>query len=330
MKMNSTKIMFMMILISSTLMMLSSTKMMFSWMMMELNFISFIPMMAKSNKMMDQTMKYLIIQSMASSIMVMSMILSSMTETKLKSSMMMMTSLMMKMGMIPFHLWMPMVMNSMNWNMCTMMATWQKLATTMAITQMSSIKMLIIPMCLLLIIPMCLSLTMGAATMTNQKSTKKMMAYSSISNSPWMIYSMMMSKSQFMMMFLTYCTLTIIIMNSFKKNNILYKSQITNLMKKKKMEIMMNILSMSGMPPFTGFIPKMMIISSSINQSMVITASMIISSILSSFSYMKFTSNVMMTNSSQKKSTKKNKFNSYSMMFNMMGTPMMMMNKMIN
>nr|QPN51647.1 NADH dehydrogenase subunit 2 [Lycorma delicatula]QPN51660.1 NADH dehydrogenase subunit 2 [Lycorma delicatula]QPN51751.1 NADH dehydrogenase subunit 2 [Lycorma delicatula] len=319
MKMNLSKMMFIMTMTMSIMMTMSSNSMMFSWMSMEINLISFLPLLKKSNKMNEQSMKYLIIQSMSSSIMMTSMIINAIINCPINESILMMMSILMKMGMIPFHLWVPSIMQMMSWEMCMMMMTMQKMIPTIIATQMTSIK--------LMMMSMIMSMIMAPISGMKQTSLKKLMAYSSISNSPVMIFSLMISKQQFIFLLIMYTTINLTLMNTFKKNNINFLNQINNQTNLTKMSLMISSLSMSGMPPTLGFLMKWMIMKSTICMTPMIPLIMLISSILSTFMYLNMMIPTMTKSNKLKMKKLMKKESIIPIILNLMGIPMMMIFK---
>nr|QPN53259.1 NADH dehydrogenase subunit 2 [Lycorma delicatula]QPN53298.1 NADH dehydrogenase subunit 2 [Lycorma delicatula]QPN53376.1 NADH dehydrogenase subunit 2 [Lycorma delicatula] len=319
MKMNLSKMMFIMTMTMSIIMTMSSNSMMFSWMSMEINLISFLPLLKKSNKMNEQSMKYLIIQSMSSSIMMTSMIINAIINCPINESILMMMSILMKMGMIPFHLWVPSIMQMMSWEMCMMMMTMQKMIPTIIATQMTSIK--------LMMMSMIMSMIMAPISGMKQTSLKKLMAYSSISNSPVMIFSLMISKQQFIFLLIMYTTINLTMMNTFKKNNINFLNQINNQTNLTKMSLMISSLSMSGMPPTMGFLMKWMIMKSTIWMTPMIPLIMLISSILSTFMYLNMMIPTMTKSNKLKMKKLMKKESIIPIILNLMGIPMMMIFK---
>ncbi|YP_002970928.1 NADH dehydrogenase subunit 2 (mitochondrion) [Lycorma delicatula] len=319
MKMNLSKMMFIMTMTMSIMMTMSSNSMMFSWMSMEINLISFLPLLKKSNKMNEQSMKYLIIQSMSSSIMMTSMIINAIINCPINESILMMMSILMKMGMIPFHLWVPSIMQMMSWEMCMMMMTMQKMIPTIIATQMTSIK--------LMMMSMIMSMIMAPISGMKQTSLKKLMAYSSISNSPVMIFSLMISKQQFIFLLIMYTTINLTMMNTFKKNNINFLNQINNQTNLTKMSLMISSLSMSGMPPTLGFLMKWMIMKSTICMTPMIPLIMLISSILSTFMYLNMMIPTMTKSNKLKMKKLMKKESIIPIILNLMGIPMMMIFK---
>nr|QEP09175.1 NADH dehydrogenase subunit 2 [Aphaena discolor nigrotibiata] len=320
MKMNLSKTMLMITILISVMMTMSSNSIMFSWMSLELNLISFLPLLKKSNKMNEQLMKYLIIQSMSSSMMMISMIINSMINNPINESILMMTGIMMKMGMMPFHLWLPGMMQMMSWEMCMMMTTVQKIIPTVMLVQLTSIKMMMIPM--------MMSMLISPLSGMKQTSMKKMMAYSSITNSPMMIMSLKLSKQQFNMMMMMYFTINIMMMNTMKKNNINFMNQLNSQTNMTKISLMISSMSMSGMPPMTGFMIKWMILKSTINFSLMMPSMILMSSILSSFMYLNMILPTMTkSNKFKMKNKKKTMESNATIIINTMGIPIMMILK---
>nr|WOW98996.1 NADH dehydrogenase subunit 2 [Oecleopsis sp.] len=319
MKFNLSTIMLMLMIILSTLISLNSNNWMTMWMTLEMNMFMFIPIMSK-NKMSDQPMKYLIIQSISSSIMLMSIISSSINDSNLKTSILLMTALSIKMGMAPFHLWVPSIMTKLNWNKCIILTTLMKMSPMMISSQLIELKTFFMPM--------ILSTIMGSTTGIKQTSLKKMMAYSSITNSTWMLLSFMMSKSIMILFSITYSMINILIMTSLKKLSIMYINQMSNMKTKENINLILLMLSISGLPPTIGFFPKWMILKELINLSTVLSSVLIFSSIISMYFYLQMiTSNLTMF-SLKKKFTKNNKTISF-MTINMMGIMMFFLIKSI-
>nr|AZZ89032.1 NADH dehydrogenase subunit 2 [Achilidae gen. 1 sp. n. 1 SX-2018] len=320
MKMNMTNMMFLTIMMTSTIMVISSNNMLFSWTSMEINFISFLPILNKSKKISDQTMKYLIIQSLSSSLMLMAMMMNSTMNNKTECSMLLMASMMMKTGMMPLHLWMPSLMQMMSWENCMIFSTWQKVAPTILLSQMIQMKFMI---------PIFhLNLLISPITGVKQTSTKKMMAYSSISNSPWMIMATKMSKLQSIYFFSIYSMLMMTMTKSMKKNNMNFMNQLKHLNSSQKFLLMSTMLSISGMPPLMGFFPKWMIMQSMTLMSTQMTISLLLSSIISTFMYMKMIYPTMMEMYLNKKTKLMSKQNLIKVSLNLMGIPMTMILKM--
>nr|QWS05445.1 NADH dehydrogenase subunit 2 [Cromna sinensis] len=321
MKMNLTSMMMITIIMITTITVISSNNFLTSWLMMEINMIAFLPIMSKSNKMKDQLMKYFIVQSTASSIMLMSMLMNSNSETPTSTSIMLMMSLLMKMGLMPMHIWMPVVMNSLSWKNCMIMSTIQKIIPITISSQLSSINTMMLPM--------VTSMIAAPISALSQLSMKKILSFSSIANTPWMMISMNNSKSQFMLFMTVYSTITMMAMNKLNKMNILFINQMKMLTTTQKLSFVIMSMSMSGMPPTTGFLPKWIIIQSTIQFSTALTMSMISSSIISTFIYLKMMNSNLLSHTSMKKTKKKKNMWNNDLTINLLGLPSMMVLKSI-
>nr|YP_010118104.1 NADH dehydrogenase subunit 2 [Sogatella kolophon]QPN54198.1 NADH dehydrogenase subunit 2 [Sogatella kolophon] len=276
MKLNMSKMIFVMVILLSSLISLSVNNWFTIWIFMETSLFMFIPLMSK-NKVNDQSMKYFIIQSMSSYIFLFSIMWNSIKQNNW-NSMLTLTSLMIKIGMPPFHVWKPDIMKSLKWTECMLLTTLIKIPPMILINKM---------ICMyLLILPLLITLIVGSLSGFNQLNLKKMMAYSSIFNISWMTSSFMTSKKAMIMFLSMYSFLNISAMLFFKANNLMFVNQISLINLKKKMIVNLNLLSISGLPPLTGFYPKWIILNELVKSSILLTSTMILSSILSIFIYM--------------------------------------------
>nr|YP_009258815.1 NADH dehydrogenase subunit 2 [Aneurus sublobatus]AFI54682.1 NADH dehydrogenase subunit 2 [Aneurus sublobatus] len=287
-------------LTGSSMISVSSSSWFGIWIGLEINLIAFIPMMkSKSKESSNSMLTYFLPQSLGSMILLFTVLISSinMFPPNMMSDLInivMTISILIKLGLPPFHLWLPKMMNSMNWESCMWLMTWQKVAPLTAmfqLTEKSSITSMIAIM----------STIMGSLGGINQTSMRTMMGYSSITHTGWML---MMSKLSYnwMLYLLIYSTITLLIMNQFKKMNIMFMNQILSLKKSDSIIILSSILSMGGLPPFIGFIPKWMVIQNSINSNEMMTITMMsIMSLMTLFFYLKMISPIiLMSNSSLK------------------------------
>nr|UPL65972.1 NADH dehydrogenase subunit 2 [Onomaus tenuis] len=326
----SSKLLFFMMMTMSTLMIMSSSNWMNLWIGLEINMMSFIPLMfkPKNNFLSQSGMMYFLIQSMSSIIFLITMLISMYFILNLNKNMliklMIMMSMMMKMGMPPFHMWFPEIMSKLKWNMCMLLMTWQKIAPMYIISQMlmnNKITMMII----------IISTMMGSIMGLNHTSTRKIMAYSSMNHLGWMTACAVMYKKLWIMYMMLYSMMIIIMCINLNKYNIMFINQfnIKSLTMMEKLSFMIMMLSMGGMPPFMGFLPKWITIEyMMMSKEMFIMIMMTMSSLITLSFYMKMISSIsLMMNFSQKwMNLNKNKKNSTtSMLYINMTLPMLMM-----
>nr|QTC08149.1 NADH dehydrogenase subunit 2 [Parachauliodes japonicus] len=260
--MNSSKMIFFTCLILGTLMALSSNSWLGAWMGLEINLLSFIPLMSNLKNILsnESALKYFLVQALASSILLFSVILSfknssyMMLNTEFFNQLMINSALLLKMGAAPFHFWFPSVMENLNWLNCLILMSWQKLAPLMLISYCLN------PSYIYLIT--LVSLIAGAIGGFNQLNLRSLMAYSSISHLGWMLISMIYSETLWVSYYLLYVTLSSIMVLFFMNYSLFHINQIYSMNFNPYIKFMMltNMLSLGGLPPFLGFMPKLLVI----------------------------------------------------------------------
>nr|YP_006575869.1 NADH dehydrogenase subunit 2 [Calosoma sp. BYU-CO241]ACZ58518.1 NADH dehydrogenase subunit 2 [Calosoma sp. BYU-CO241] len=301
---NLYKLIFMMTLFMGTMISVSSYTWLGTWMGLEINLLSFIPLLKKKNCPLstESSIKYFLVQTLASTIFLFSILMIMMTNNMISDLMninqlMMMiinTSLLLKMGAAPFHFWFPEIIEGMNWINSLILMTWQKIAPMMLLsyTLKSSNYIIFIIM---------MSTMIGSIGGLNQTSMRKIMAYSSINHLGWMISSFLNNEMIWMIYFLIYSFISstfIMMMNMF---NIYYLKQMFSLMNKNfliKFMLLMNLFSLGGLPPFLGFMPKWMIIQYLSNNYMYLIFFMIMMTLITLFFYLRiaYTSLILIHN----------------------------------
>nr|YP_009740797.1 NADH dehydrogenase subunit 2 [Sinopodisma lushiensis]YP_010125551.1 NADH dehydrogenase subunit 2 [Sinopodisma qinlingensis]APX55770.1 NADH dehydrogenase subunit 2 [Sinopodisma qinlingensis]QID03785.1 NADH dehydrogenase subunit 2 [Sinopodisma lushiensis] len=288
---NSTKLLFLSMLMMGTILSISSNSWFGVWMGLEINLLSFIPMLANNKNMMmnESSIKYFIVQAMASTMLLFSILLIQMKypmswEMELIPSMMVSSSLLLKIGAAPFHFWFPEVMGTSTWMNCLTLMTWQKIAPMMVLSyciQQSKFMFVII----------ISSIIIGALGGLNQTSLRQLLAYSSISHLGWMISSLMVSENMWEMYFIIYSLLSIIMILLFKQMNLFFLNQIyssTNMKTEIKFVMFLSLLSLGGLPPFLGFLPKWIIMQSLVeNNMMIMMTIMIMLTMITLYYYMR-------------------------------------------
>nr|UKG18871.1 NADH dehydrogenase subunit 2 [Dendrolimus punctatus] len=265
---NSNKMFFMFILIFSTLISISSNSWFGCWIGLEINLLSFIPLISNSNNLLmsEASLKYFLTQSIASinllfSIL-MKMILLKNFDLNNFLSIMINSSLLMKMGSAPFHFWFPNIVEGLSWFNNFILMSWQKITPMILLSYYMNNNFLLIMM--------MINIMIGAIGGLNQTSLRKLMAYSSINNLGWMIFAIMISENLWIFYFTTYSFLISIMIFMFYNLNMFFINQlfINNMNSMIKINLFINFLSLGGLPPFIGFLPKWIIINFLINNKM--------------------------------------------------------------
>nr|UBA16533.1 NADH dehydrogenase subunit 2 [Celaenorrhinus victor] len=257
---NSNNMFFFFMLIFSTLISISANSWMGCWIGLEINLLSFIPLISNSNNLLssEASLKYFLIQSIASINFLFSillkMILLKNFEMNNLLSILINSSMMMKMGSAPFHFWFPNIIEGLSWLNCFILMSWQKITPMILLSYYLNKNFLILIMMINSII--------GAIGGINQTSLRKLLSFSSINNLGWMMFSILISENLWMLYFLTYSFLIMIMCFSFHIMNIYFINQlfIFNMNFFLKFLIFINFLSLGGLPPFLGFFPKWIVI----------------------------------------------------------------------
>nr|YP_010759047.1 NADH dehydrogenase subunit 2 [Ramburiella turcomana]WEX31957.1 NADH dehydrogenase subunit 2 [Ramburiella turcomana] len=288
---NSMKLLFLSTLMVGTILSISSNSWFGVWMGLEINLLSFIPMLANNKNMMmnESAIKYFIIQAMASTMLLFSILLIQMKypmswEEETIPSMMISSSLLLKIGAAPFHFWFPEVMGTSSWINCLILMTWQKIAPMMVLSyclQMSAFLFTI----------NILSIVIGAMGGLNQTSLRQILAYSSISHLGWMISSLIVSENVWELYFIIYSLLSAIMVLMFKNMNLFSLNQIysaSNMKTEIKFMMFLSLLSLGGLPPFLGFLPKWIVIQLLIENNMTaIMSIMVVLTTITLYYYMR-------------------------------------------
>lgn len=228
----------------------------------EINLISFISLILTNKKCntIEASIIYFIIQSFASIIFLVSILI-----YRIKiylnffifkfSYKTIIAALLTKIGRSPFHFWLPLIIERLNWVRNYLIITWQKLGPLILIYNNLDQKFLITFV--------ILSSITGALGGFNQTSIKKLIAFSSINQIRWLLISLIISKFLLKIYYLFYFYISfnaLIIFNLFNLTSInqLYTSKFLN--KSIIIFIFFNIFSIGGLPPFLGFLPKIIII----------------------------------------------------------------------
>ena len=171
--------------------------------------------------------------------------------------------LLLKTGAAPFHFWFPGVIEGLNWINGFILITWQKIAPLILISYNWRYNFIIISI--------ILSSLVGALGGLNQTSLRKLIAFSSINHLGWILIAIINNELLWLLYFFLYSFITIAIVSLFNNFKLFYFNQIFNFFHINpiiKFSLFLNLLSLGGLPPFLGFLPKWLVIQNltSINQ----------------------------------------------------------------
>nr|UGS80217.1 NADH dehydrogenase subunit 2 [Dypsocus coleoptratus] len=272
---NNLNILFILLTILGSLISISSSSWLIAWMGLELNMLSFVPLLAgnKSVYSTEAAMKYFIVQSAASALFIFLSIFESFFNFlfffPFNQSFIFFISipLLIKLGAAPFHMWFISIFYKLDWIKCFMLMTLQKLTPLVLMMQIPLKNNFII-------ILSFASLVIGAMGGLTQTLIKSIIAFSSINHLGWMLLSLILDKMLMIWYFWFYLFMNFTIIICLLKSSISHFNQIFNFQSILPWSI--NFLSLGGLPPFLGFVPKWMIIQSLIINKMLFTSFILI------------------------------------------------------
>nr|YP_010329850.1 NADH dehydrogenase subunit 2 [Asota plana]UNP54602.1 NADH dehydrogenase subunit 2 [Asota plana] len=294
---NSSKMFFFFMLMFSTLISISSNSWIGCWIGLEINLLSFIPLISNSTNLLatEASLKYFLTQSIASINFLFSillkMILLKNFEMNYFLSIMINSSMLMKMGSAPFHFWFPNIVEGLSWFNNFILMTWQKITPMIILSYYINKNFIFIIIILNVII--------GALGGLNQTSLRKLMAFSSINNLGWMLSSILISENMWMFYLIMYSFLISIMCLFFYMLNMFYINQlfINNMNSLIKINLLINFMSLGGLPPFIGFFPKWIIMNFMINNQLyLLIFIMIMMSLIILFFYIRIIYSTFMFN----------------------------------
>nr|YP_009192201.1 NADH dehydrogenase subunit 2 [Eurythoe complanata]ALO81716.1 NADH dehydrogenase subunit 2 [Eurythoe complanata] len=245
-------------LIASTIIALSSSHWLLLWMALELNLLSFVPLMTSSSNHQETeaAIKYFLAQATGSATLLFGVLLTYsnifywMNELILP---IILSSLLLKMGAAPFHFWFPNVMSGLSWTSCLLLSTWQKIIPLGILMSLSASATMFI-----MVISSLSSLVGGIGGM-NQTFLRPLLAYSSIGHIGWMLGISMFNLMISLIYFTVYSLILLpllFILNHSQLSNIRQSLSISHIPATSQMTALLILLSLGGLPPLLGFLPK--------------------------------------------------------------------------
>lgn len=217
------------------------------WLGMEVNLLGFIILLTFNN-FNERSLKYFVVQSLGSVIFIRRSLLIEVTKNWFVL-LLLVISLTLKLGAAPFHIWIPIIAENISKYQLLFLLTWQKLAPFFLLFSVIQKKRIFI-------FAVC-SLIIGAVGSINELRTFTLLIYSSINHTGWILIILVTNELITIIYILIYTLLisnVIYYLNS--KNRIIL--WLTN--NKNRKILFFNILSLGGLPPFSGFIIKWILI----------------------------------------------------------------------
>uniref|UniRef100_UPI00315DF46D NADH dehydrogenase subunit 2 n=1 Tax=Arenaria melanocephala TaxID=279931 RepID=UPI00315DF46D len=290
------KLIFYMTLLLGTTITISSNHWMMAWTGLEINTLAIVPLIAKSHhpRAIEAAIKYFLVQAAASALVLFSSTINAwytgqwdITQLTHPTSCLLLTAaIAMKLGLVPFHFWFPEVLQGSTLTTALLLSTIMKFPpiTILFLTSHSLNPTLLTTMAIA-------SAGLGGWMGLNQTQTRKILAFSSISHLGWMAIVIIYNPKLTLLTFYLYSLMTATVFLSLSTIKALKLSTMMTSWTKTPMlnaTLMLALLSLAGLPPLTGFLPKWLIIQELTKQEMT-TSAMIIAmlSLLGLFFYLR-------------------------------------------
>nr|QPB46205.1 NADH dehydrogenase subunit 2 [Bemisia tabaci] len=253
--MKYTKILLVYLVVGFSLVAWTMNNWLMIWYLMEVCFVLFMGLCAsgKGYSISEVMMMYYLVQVSVSLLMSV-FILVYMFNLGYLHSFILILGLMVKMGMFPFHFWFILVCGKLDWMVFFILSTLMKLIPLILVYYLFSISSFFFVT--------LGSMIFGSFMGLNNGTIQKMMSYSSMINVCWLIYSMSVSLMMFFLYYFSYSIMLWWLINLLSDHNIFYISQfkMNSVSFNEKIVIFVYGLSISGFPPFLGFLIKWLVI----------------------------------------------------------------------
>ena len=281
----------------------ASSHWLLAWMGLEINTLAIIPLIAQHHhpRAVEATTKYFLAQATAAA----TLLFASTTNAWLTGqwdiqqithplpTTIIVIALALKIGLAPIHSWLPEVLQGLDLTTGLILSTWQKLAPFALLLQIQTVN----PTPLIVI--GLLSTLVGGWGGLNQTQLRKILAYSSIAHLGWIILILQFSPLLTLLALLTYFTITFSAFLIFKINKAATINALAISWTKTPVLTALAplvLLSLGGLPPLTGFIPKWFILQELTKQDLPALATFAaLTALLSLFFYLRLSYAITLT-----------------------------------
>nr|WKT09300.1 NADH dehydrogenase subunit 2 [Ptychadena amharensis] len=282
---------------------LSSQHWLLAWIGLEINTLAIIPLLTKNfhPRAVEAATKYFLTQAAASALILFSSLFNawktgewSLSCTVDSTAIVLFIALAMKLGLAPVHFWMPDVLQGVPLSTGLVLSTWQKIAPMILLLQISQH------------VNPFVSISVGLASILiggwggiSQTQVRKILAFSSIGHLGWTVVILKFSPQLAIYNFMLYIVLTTAMFVSLMALSSTSLTQISTSWAKAPAltaSMVLVLLSLAGLPPLTGFSPKLMISLELVKQNTIFLMLLVsFASVLSLYFYLRFTYVVTLT-----------------------------------
>nr|ADF59333.1 NADH dehydrogenase subunit 2 [Cyrtodactylus agusanensis] len=288
-------------LLTSTIITMSSNHWLLAWFGLELNTLSILPMIMKSHhpRATEAATKYFLIQVTAATLILLAGITNAwqtgqwtITHSNPTTTLLTTMAIMLKLGAAPMYMWYPHVLQGTTLPIALLISTWQKIAplTLLYMTHNHLNHTIMLLMGLM-------SALVGGWAGLNQTQIRTILAFSSIAHMGWLITAITMDQSltTLTMLLYTLTTLATFLPLATTKTT----TDIGIMWPLSPMTLtttMITLMSLGGLPPLTGFMPKWLILKELTSMQLPLIATLLLmSSLLGLYFYIRLAYLSMLT-----------------------------------
>nr|QNH68803.1 NADH dehydrogenase subunit 2 [Bothrops pubescens] len=255
-------------IILSTTLITTTTHWLMAWACLEINTLSMVPIISKPHhpRATEAATKYFLTQTLASMTLLFAATMNALNTSNWEISLtteattmkIITLALMMKMAAAPFHFWLPEVAQGTTTPTTLIILTWQKIGPlTLLLTNHNNTSPMILTTSAIL------SVLTGGLGGLNQTQLRKLMAFSSIAHTGWILATIPMAPNISTLTFLIYTMTTspiLLVMNTTSTTTIKDMGAMWATSTHLTLIMLVMTLSLAGLPPLTGFMPKWLIL----------------------------------------------------------------------
>lgn len=313
------KFSFLIILVLGSLIAISASSWFIAWIGLEINILALLALFLSNSspRNSEATFKYFLVQAFASRVLIASALIASGNYSfirNLSSTFIIILRLFVKLGVAPFHVWVPQIIEGLKLFNSLIVLTWQKVAPFFLLVYCLEEKLNKNMFYLSLIS----SAVIGALAGLRQTSLRKIIAFSSINHIGWIMIALVNEVRIWLLYFFVYSIMLHRVIVLIDQLNLTNLSNLSSNNSFHVISLSIILMSFGGLPPFIGFFPKWMIISR-IHDSAFIMTILVVSRLVTLFFYIRIIYPVLLFKVSSIKSYFKIEVRRYPLIVNIFG-----------
>lgn len=251
------------------------------WIGLEINLLRFIPLMLESNSNIrtSNIIKYFLVQAITSLLILFSASNFILFKFTFDNSLIFLAVLI-KLGIPPYHFWLPPVISSISWDNAFLLSSFQKIAPLIILLSIGRVSKLIFGV-------ITTSLLIRCWGGLRQSNFRPLIAYSSIHHMGWCVLASIIRINALIYYFLIYRVSIYIIFKLFKTRNTHQFKSLYKIAGDASLALtFILLLSLAGLPPLLGFFPKILLVRILIHISTLMVIFLLIGSAINLFFYL--------------------------------------------